>query len=180
MFKGKSRYVVFIGCGALVAALLACSAGGQATSGGSGATAPSGGGDTQAAASDPLSGMDPCAILTQDDATAFFGAPSPAGTASKGNPAFCVYQTADGSKQLSLHIVYLPAAAATSDAFVAASKGVQAVPGLGDAAYFNAVMNEIGVAKGPWSFTVDGILQDGKAPLDALMTPAKAALGRLP
>lgn len=176
MIRSKLTPAVMLAGGLLVAGAIAC-AGTSASSGGAATVEPA----TQAAAGDPLSGMDPCSLLTQDDATAFFGAPSPDGQSSgKGNPSFCVYQTADNAKQLGLHIVYLPGGAATSDAFVAASKGVQNAPGLGDAAYFNPVMSEIGVAKGSWSFTVNGILQDGKAPLEALTTPAKAVLGRLP
>lgn len=177
MDRLKTSTIVLVGCGALLAGAIACSAGGSTAGGGQATSAAPA---TQAAGADPLESMDPCAILTQDDATAFFGAAAPAGQSSQGNPGFCVYQTADNAKQLGLHIVYLTGSAAGSDAFVAAKKGVQDVPGLGDAAYFNPVMSEIGIAKGSWSLTINGILQDGKASLEALTPAAQAALGRLP
>lgn len=173
-----------LGGGVLLAALLACSAGQSSSGGGSAPTSPpsSGGGSGGSSASDPLEAMDPCAIVDQNDAAAFFGEASAAGMPSKGDPAFCVYATPDNVQHLSFNIRWVATGAAASDDFVA-GKGAntQDVSGLGDAAYENTVMGMLSVVRGSWSFRVSGNVKDGAVPpLDKLTAVAKTALGRLP
>lgn len=168
---------------ALILAALACGSqpGAQAPSPQAPTSAPSGGG-----AGSPIDSLDPCALLTQDDASAFFGAPSVAGHSDHGsNTAFCLYQTADNASTLSLNLEYDPGGALKADDFLVTKSGVssgdsQAVPGLGDEAYLDLKVHFLVVAKGPWMVRVSGSAKGTLAGLDALKPLAQKALSRLP
>jgi hypothetical protein len=194
MFQLKSlKVIVIVGCGALIAGVLACSAGSQGgSSGGDGgvtqppaeqATSDTSGG---ASASDPLETMDPCSVVPQDDVSAFFGAPSDAGTpGSKGSPTFCLYAAADQTGHLSVNMSYTAAGALGSDDYIQFSAGSPTVPGLGDGAFYipggQGIQGDIlYVAKGGWLIHMSGGTSAGLATGDQLKPLAQAALAHLP
>lgn len=169
---------------ALVLAALACGGG-------------SGGGSappqavTQAPATEASGGgsmpkVDPCAILTKDDATTFFGEPSTDGRASVGDTtAFCLYQTADNVGTMSLNLSYEAGGALNSQEFAMTKSGEttgdsQAVAGLGEGAYYDTKVKFLLVAKGPWLVRVSGSVHGTVAGVDTLTPLAQKALGRLP
>ncbi len=174
MHKPKSLLIAAVGWGLVIAGLLAC--GGSATPVATEAPA------TQASGGSPLDSLDPCTLLTQDDATAFFGAPAAAGKPSHGSTtAICLYQTADSQGLLSLLLEYNGQGALQADDYVQ-QKGstAQEVPGLGDGAYFDPQVHLLTVAKGPWMVRVNGYVQAANAPLEKLTPLAQTVLGRLP
>jgi hypothetical protein len=131
-------------------------------------------------ASPPVN-IDPCMVLTQNDATALFGAPSNAGLPSSGGlPAFCIYATTDNTSSLSVNLSYEASGARNAEEFVALKSLNQDVPGLGDAAFFDSTLGFLTVAKGPWNMRLSGTIKGVKAPLDKLKSLAQTALGRLP
>ncbi len=177
MYKPTSARFTIVVWGLLIAGLLACG-GGSATQAITEAPA------TQASGQASMPSIDPCAILTQDDASAFFGAPSVAGRPSDISPgdttAFCIYATADNTGSLSLNLRYAANGALNDDEFVTLKSVNQDVPGLGEGAYFDPQVHLLTVAKGPWIVRVSGTIQAAIAPLEKLMALAQAALGRLP
>jgi hypothetical protein len=125
--------------------------------------------------------IDPCKIVTQDDASALFGAPSVAGMPSSGGlPAFCIYSTADNTSQMSFNVSYEAKGAVNAEEFVTLKSISQDVPGLGDGAYYDSTVGILTVAKGPWKVRVSSVVKGAKAPLDSLKSLAQTALGRLP
>jgi hypothetical protein len=120
--------------------------------------------------------------VTQDDATAFFGAPSIAGMPSSGSTTimFCIYATADNSGHLSLNLRYADKGARNDDDFVQLKSVNQDVPGLGDGAHFDAAIGALTIAKGQWVVKLSGNVGGALATLDKLKPVAQTALGRLP
>ena len=175
---------ITMGCGMLLAGLLACGSagGGQAPAGGGAATAEPA---TEASAADPLDSLDPCSIVPKEDVSAFFGAPSDAGTpGSKGSPTFCLYATADQSARLSVNMRYVASGALTSDDYTQFSAGSPTVPGLGDGAFYipgQGVQGDIlYVAKGPWLIHISGGNATSTYTADQLKPIAQSALSHLP
>jgi hypothetical protein len=121
-------------------------------------------------------------VLTQSEATAFFGAPSNAGMPSSGGStaSFCVYATADNAEHLSVNLNYESGGALKSDDFTQLQSVNQNVPGLGEAAYFDANIGALSIAKGSWIVRLSGFVQGKTAPLDKLTPLAQTVLGRLP
>ena len=177
------RLVGAVAAGALIAAALACSAGGPSSAGGGAATevmteAPQA---TQAAS--PLDSLDPCTVLTQDDAAGFFGSAAGAGKPDHGSTdATCQYLNDQVKGQLYLLLEYDPAGALqTADYVQQKTANAQDMPGLGDGAYFDPANHMLQVAKGPWMVRLNGyMLPDGNVGPDKLTPLAKAVLGRLP
>jgi hypothetical protein len=129
----------------------------------------------------PLENLDPCTVLTQNDATAFFGVPSVPGMPSPGSTtAFCVYATADQTGHISLNLRYDPKGALSSQDFAPLKTVNQDVPGLADGAFFDSTSGALTVAKGSLIVRVSGTLQAAKIPLDKLKALVQIALGRLP
>jgi hypothetical protein len=125
--------------------------------------------------------VDPCKVVTQNDATALFGAPSNAGLPSSGGlPAFCIYATADNTASLSLNLSYEANGAVKGEEFVTLKSANQDVPGLGDGAYYDSTIGSLTVAKGPWNVRLSGMVKGVKVPLDKFKSLAQTALGRLP
>ncbi len=180
----SSKIIVLVGCGVLLAAALACGAGGGTSSGGGGGAVtspPATQASDSSSASDPLETMDPCSIVTQDDATAFFGAPSVAGMpGSKGSPTFCIYATADQTGHLSFNVRYIAGGAVGSEDFTSEKAGYPDVPGLGDGAFWAEGISQLDVARGPWAFSVSGTINAKPPTLDQLKVVAQTALSRLP
>jgi hypothetical protein len=181
MRKTKSVYVLGIGIGALLAGAIACSAGGQTPSGGGAATEePTTPAQNNQASSGTMPTIDPCSILTQDDAAAFFGVASGAGDPSVGSTtAECDYRSTDNADGLSLILQYAPGGALNSDAFTYMTKDGQSVPGLGDGAFWVAA-GQLDVAKGDWIVTLNGAIGGTNAGVDKLTPIAQTAVGRLP
>src|SRR5260221_8558590 len=124
------------------------------------------------AASPPA--IDPCMVVTQNDATALFGAPSGAGLpGSAGLPTFCIYATADNTSQMSFNVSYEAKGAVNAEEFVALKSVNQDVPGLGDGAYYDPAVGILAVAKGPWNVRLSGVVKGAKAPLDKLKSLAQ-------
>jgi hypothetical protein len=120
-------------------------------------------------------------VVTQDDAKAFFGAPSAPGLPSKGAPvAFCIYATPDNVQHLSLNLRYVSNGALNYDDYVQLKTVNQNVSGLGDGAFFDSTIHILTIAKGPWLVKLSGNVQGATAPLDKLSAVAKTVLGRLP
>jgi len=175
--KSKQVYFVLtIVSGVLLATALACGSTAAQTSPPTAAqteAAPSGG--------SPLDTLDPCSVVTQDDATALFGAPSIAGLPSKGDTtAFCVYATADNTNHFSLNLTYVATGALKDEDYKALASLSQNVPGLGEGAFFDPSIGALTVAKGPWIMRVSGFVQGALTTLDKLTPVAQTALGRLP
>jgi hypothetical protein len=124
----------------------------------------------------------PCGIITQDDASALFGAPSDAGTAASGGlPTFCLYATADQTGHLSVNIGYYPEGAVNNyDDYGRYKELDQDVPGLGDGAFYIVEGHLLYAAKGPWLVHMSGSVQAQPAELDKLTPLMQTALGRLP
>lgn len=189
MFRLKSsKIIVIVGCGVLIAGALACSAGGQGGSGaGDGgvtqppaeqATSDTSGGES---AADPLETIDPCSVVTQDDATSFFGAPSAAGMpGSKGSPTFCLYATDDQTEHLSVNMRYVATGAMAYDDYKMFQVGSQPVSGVGEGAFYIQNGGILYAARGPWLVHVSGNLKDGLATAEQLVPVAQSALSRLP
>jgi hypothetical protein len=191
MYRPNSFYLASVVWGIMIGAVLACSAGSQggSTGGGDGGVTeppaeavtsePSGG----AAEVDPLESIDPCTVVTQEDATAFFGAPSDAGMAgSKGNPTFCLYATADQTGHLSVNMRYVASGALGYEDYTAFSVGSTPVAGLGDGAFYmqNGATLLLYAARGPWLVHVSGNPAGQEPNVDALKPVAETALSRLP
>ena len=178
--------VILAGCGALLAAVLACgpaSSGGEPTSSGGGAateapaTQATGG---QGSNTSPMPAVQPCTIVTQDEATAFFGVPSGAGDGSTGSlTAECDYRSTDNTDGLSLILQYVPDGALKSSAFTYMTQGGQAVPNLGEGAFWETAGN-LDVAKGNWILTLNGAMGGKNVGADKLTPLAQTAVGRLP
>jgi hypothetical protein len=166
--------------GLLIAGLLACTIGGQAASGGGAATtaeAPT----SQASGGSPLDNLDPCTVLTQDDATAIFGVPADPGKPTHATgTALCLYANADKTMGLSLQLTYDEKGGLNASDYVdSKDPSSQDVPGLGDGAYFNA-LHHLVVAKGQWFIVVNGLIEGNPVPLEKLTPLAQTVLGRLP
>lgn len=132
-------------------------------------------------AGSPMDTLAPCSIVTQDDASAFFGAPSVAGMPGPGDTrAFCVYATADNVQHLSFNLSYHPEGAAKSDDFAPLKSANQDVPGVGEAAFYDPTLGALTVAKGVWVMRLSGNLTAGLAPVEKLKPLAQTALSRLP
>lgn len=179
MRRTMPLFAAMVGVGALLAGLIAC---GPASSGGGSpateavATEEQ---NTQASGS-VMPTIDPCAIVTQDEATAFFGTASDAGDPSVGSlTAECDYRTTtDG---LSLILAYVQdGPAVNSDQFKYMKQGNQDVPGLGDGACWLVNSGQLDVAKGSWILTLNGAIKGQPATLDTLTAMAQTAIGRLP
>jgi hypothetical protein len=174
----KQKQSLLIVLSLLVTSLLAC---GFSTSGGGGST-PTTVPTEAPAAESPLDTLDPCAVLTQADATAFFGAEAVTGIPSHGtSTATCLYMTADSANTLSLLVEYHPTGGLMSDEYIQMkSSSAKDVPGLGDGAYFDPLVHQLAVAKGVWVVRLSGLVQGSNAPLEKLTPLAQTALGRLP
>lgn len=173
------RQMLAISLAALISGMLAC---GPATSGGGAppeeATEPPAG----AATTSPLDIIEPCAVLTQEDAAAFFGTEAQAGEAGSGSTnASCRYMSSDGRMNLYLLLEYDPAGALnTADYVQQKTADAQDVAGLGDGAYFDPANHMLQIAKGSWMVRLNGWLGDSNAGLDKLQPLAPNVLGRLP
>src|SRR5262245_59754801 len=100
----------------LIAGVLAC---GPASGGGAAPPEEASEAPAGAATTSPLETIDPCAVLTQDDAAAFFGAEAAAGEhrpASTSNS--CRYESADSRQNLFLLLEYDPAGAVNTTDYV--------------------------------------------------------------
>jgi hypothetical protein len=126
--------------------------------------------------------VDPCAIVTEDEATAFLGVASGAGDPSVGSlTAECDYRSTDGTDGLSLILQYVQdGTAVNSSQFSYMKQGNQDVPGLGDGACFVVGSGQLNVAKGSWILTLNGSINGQSVSLDTLTPLAQTALGRLP
>ncbi len=131
-------------------------------------------------------GFDPCAILTQADAEAFFGAPAKPGEKSEtnGKSFTCTYATADASNQQTLTLLIRRSTNASDanlvwNSALGASTGAQAVSGLGEEAFFNPGLNQLNIKKGN-NWIVLGGEAAGKDFATALIPVGKAVVGRLP
>lgn len=175
--KLKRSYLAFITVwGALLITSLACG-------GSTGQTSPPAVAQTEASAGgpSPLDTLDPCSVVTQADATTLFGAPAEPGTPSTGpDSAFCVYATADQANHFSLNLSYIATGAIKDENYKALASLSQAVPGLGDGAFFQPSIGALTVAKGPWMMRVSGFARGALTTLDELTPVAQTALGRLP
>jgi len=179
MRRTMSVYVIAIGAGTLLAGALAC---GPASSGGGGAPteAPATQEQNNHASDSTMPTIEPCSILTQDDAAAFFGVQTGAGDGSVGaTTAQCDYRNPNDGDGLVLILVYAPDGALKSDAFTYMTKGAQAVPGLGEGAFYIEGGN-LDVAKGNWIMTLTGAMGGKNVGLDKLTPVATAAVARLP
>lgn len=169
--------VVVIGIGALLAGVIAC---GPASSGGAATEAPATEASNDQASVSSMPAIEPCTIVTQDEAAAFFGVPSGAGDPSVGSTvAECDYRSTDDKDGLSLILQYAPDGALKSDAFTYMTKDGQAVPDLGEGAFWISAGN-LDVAQGNWILTLNGAMGGKNVGADALTPLAKMAVGRLP
>jgi len=175
MHQPTASGIAVIGWGLLIAGLAACG-GGSATQ--VATPAPP---TPSSVGAPPQAILAPCTVVTQDDANAFFGAPSIQGMPSSGsNSAFCVYSTADNKGHLSLNLIYDAKGARNAEDFVQLKSVNQDVPGLGDGAYFDSAIGALTVAKGPWIVRLSGFVQGANATLEKLKPLAQTALGRMP
>ena len=168
---------------ALVSASLACSAGEEATEAAmQNPTAASGeaaGGSGGAAVS--IASIDPCALLTQADATGFFQGQANAGVKNVGSSsASCTYTSATQGDQLTLNVMVESGAAKDSSDYTSLRPAdAAAVGGVGDDAYYNKSVFQLTVAKGQIMFTLNGAQKGTNAGQDALVPLANAVLPRL-
>lgn len=184
MRRFTTSTIVLVGCGALLAGVLAC---GPASSGSGGDNAPGGSAATaepatqQSSSASTMPTVEPCSIVTQDEATAFFGVPSGAGDGSSGSlTAECDYRSTDGKDGLSLILAWVQdGGALNSNQFKYMTQGGQAVPNLGDGAFWIAAGN-LDVAKGSWILTLNGAMGGQNVGADKLTPLAQTAVGRLP
>ena len=183
MHRAKSWNLVVVGCGALIAAALGCGTSApSASSGGAATEAPAAteASNSQASGGGTMPTVDPCSIVTQDEAAAFFGVPSGAGDGSTGSlTAECDYKSTDNKDGLSLILQYEPDGALKSAAFTYMTKDGQAVAGLGDGAFWESTGN-LDVAKGNWILTLGGAKGGTNVGADVLTPLAQTAVGRLP
>jgi len=168
---------------ALVSASLACSAGEEATEAAmQNPTAASGeaaGGSGGAAVS--IASIDPCALLTQADATGFFQGQANAGVKNVGSSsASCTYTSATQGDLLTLNVMVESGAAKDSSDYTSLRPAdAAAVAGVGDDAYYNKSVFQLTVAKGQIMFTLNGAQKGTNAGQDALVPLANAVLPRL-
>ena len=181
MRKANRSTMIVMGCGVLLAGLLACGGGGTSAPPSGGGAAATEAPATQAAADTSVfDSLDPCTVLTQDDANGIFGTTAVSQPHGRGsNTLICSYSTSDNVDSLGLNLVYLPNGAAGSDEFAVAKSG-QAVPGLGDGAFWLATVSQLDIAKGPWLVTLSGSVGGTNLTLDQLTPLAQTVLGRLP
>ena len=169
-----------IGWGVLLAGVIACGAGEQPSGSETAAQAPATEEPNNQTSDGSMPTIEPCIIVTQDEATAFFGVASGAGDGSTGSlTAECDYRSTDNTSGLSLILQYEPDGALNSNAFTYMTQGGQAVSGLGDGAFWESAGN-LDVAKGNWILTLNGAIGGTNVGVDKLTPLAQTAVGRLP
>jgi hypothetical protein len=149
--------------------MAACSPSGQA--GGSAAPAASG-------------SFDPCAVLSPADAETVFGGPAkpPTPTITADTVFQCVYSSEDGSQLVSILIRRAASAAENSGIFdqikSASPATMLAVTGLGEDAYFDTTLTQLGIKQGVYWVILSGkVSGDLQAALTGI---APAVIARLP
>jgi len=172
---------------ALVSASLACSAGEEATEAAmqnptaASGEAAGGGSTSSGGAAVSIASIDPCALLTQADATGFFQGQANAGVKNVGSSsASCTYTSATQGDLLTLNVMVESGAAKDSSDYTSLRPAdAAAVGGVGDDAYYNKSVFQLTVAKGQIMFTLNGAQKGTNAGQDALVPLANAVLPRL-
>ena len=137
-------------------------------------------GDTEAPApADPGDGsLDPCSLVTSDEAAAVLGdEPGEPTNVDAGGVGACTYRLADGSAAVQINVERGDADTFLSQ--ISEGRGEE-LDGVGDAAVANETLGQVTVVKGDVRFAVFVSLADGeKTDLDTLFVLATTAVGRL-
>ncbi|MBA3802926.1 MAG: DUF3558 family protein [Acidimicrobiia bacterium] len=137
-------------------------------------------GDTEAPApADPGDGsLDPCSLVTSDEAAAVLGdEPAEPTNVDAGGVGACTYRLADGSAAVQINVERGDADTFLSQ--ISEGRGEE-LDGVGDAAVANETLGQVTVVKGDVRFAVFVSLADGeKTDLDTLFVLATTAVGRL-
>ncbi len=137
-------------------------------------------GDTEAPApADPGDGsLDPCSLVTSDEAAAVLGdEPGEPTNVDAGGVGACTYRLADGSAAVQINVERGDADTFLSQ--ISEGRGEE-LDDVGDAAVANETLGQVTVVKGDVRFAVFVSLADGeKTDLDTLFVLATTAVGRV-
>jgi len=177
---------------ALAAASLACNSPSQSgssqtttTTGGSAPTAESGGSPSTGTGSSETGALDPCAVLTQADAEAFFGGPSKEPTNTHtGDVVFQCHYRSDSGDSLGILIRRASSVEENTSSWDAAKANAaghsQPITGVGEDGFFDTSINQFNIKQGVYWIILSG-KGSTHTDLAADLTPiAQTVLSRLP
>jgi len=124
--------------------------------------------------------VDPCALLTKDDAAAALGEPvagPPQSKSMPGQAAMCEY-TGSGLHRIHLNLIFLDASSAAIYKAMCAQKKKDGLTGLGETScWYNDKHEELQALKGQQFFSIE--LRRGGDPTEAIKAAARKVYERL-
>jgi hypothetical protein len=123
--------------------------------------------------------VDPCSLLTKDDAVAALGEPvtGPQSKVVPGQAAMCEY-TGSGLHRIHLNLIFLDASSAAIYKAMCAQKKKDGLTGLGETScWYNDKHEELQALKGQQFFSIE--LRRGGDPTEAIKAAARKVYERL-
>ena len=127
--------------------------------------------------------IDPCALVTKEEAEAALGASVGEPTQDNSVPSFatCSYETADAMDIVGVSVTTYPDAGAATDMFQwGIDNGFEVVDGVGDRAYRSQPFSDITFQKGKYEVDIDIVLSSADEEFALAKDMAVRAAARMP